>query len=62
MPSCATTSSALLLSPSGTTPVGLPWVGAEMDVDPIDGYEWELYHVAEDPTQSNNIVRSGWIG
>lgn len=47
---------------AGTTPVGLPWVGAEMDVDPIDGYEWELYHVAEDPTQSNNIVRSGWIG
>lgn len=42
---------------AGTTPVALPWVGAEIDVDPIDGYEWELYNVNEDPTQSNNIVR-----
>lgn len=49
---------------AGTTPVALPWVGAEIDVDPIDGYEWELYNVEEDPTQSNNIVslvRSFWM-
>lgn len=35
----------------------LPWVGAEVDVDPIDGYEWELYNVKDDPTQSKNLVR-----
>jgi len=27
-------------------------------VDPIEGYEWELYNVAEDFSQSQNMVES----
>jgi arylsulfatase len=41
---------------AATTPAGAPWVGAAPDVDPITGYTWELYHVAEDFSQANNLA------
>jgi hypothetical protein len=42
---------------ANTKPVELPWVGLPAaPVDPITGYEWELYDLKNDPTQSNNIV------
>ena len=39
-----------------TTPIAAPWVGTAPDADPITGYKWELYHVAEDPTQSKDLA------
>jgi arylsulfatase len=41
-----------------TTPTTPPWVSVAEAVDPIDGYEWELYNVAEDFSQSNNLAKS----
>ena len=41
---------------AGTTPVSLPWTGAAQPVDIIDGYQWELYHVAEDFSQARNLA------
>jgi arylsulfatase len=41
-----------------TTPVTPPWVSVAEAVDPIDGYEWELYNVDEDFSQSNNLAGS----
>jgi hypothetical protein len=40
-----------------TTPATLPWelsTGPPPDV--TTGYKWELYNVAEDPTQSNDLA------
>ena len=39
-----------------TTPAAAPWQMTFPDTDPITGYKWELYNVAEDPTQSNNLA------
>jgi arylsulfatase A-like enzyme len=41
-----------------TTPTSPPWVSVVEAVDPIDGYEWELYNVEEDFSQSNNLAKS----
>ena len=41
-----------------TTPTTPPWVSVAAAVDPIDGYEWELYNVAEDFSQANNLAKS----
>ncbi|GAB5032742.1 sulfatase [Nannochloropsis oceanica] len=41
-----------------TTPVAVPWQMSNTELDPISGYDWELYNVAEDPTQSNNLAGS----
>ncbi len=39
-----------------TTPASVPWDVALSPVDIIDGYAWELYHVAEDFSQANNLA------
>jgi arylsulfatase A-like enzyme len=39
-----------------TTPVTPPWVSIAVAVDPIDGYDWELYNVAEDFSQAHNVA------
>jgi arylsulfatase len=40
-----------------TTPANLPWApSTATPPDVITGYKWELYNVAEDPTQSNDLA------
>jgi arylsulfatase len=40
-----------------TTPATLPWeLSSKPAPDVITGYQWELYHVAEDPTQANDLA------
>jgi len=39
-----------------TTPASPPWESVSEPVDPIDGYEWELYNIEEDFSQSNNLA------
>lgn len=40
-----------------TTPATLPWeLSSAPAPDVITGYQWELYHVAEDPTQSDDLA------
>ena len=40
-----------------TTPATIPWeLSTAAAPDVITGYKWELYNVAEDPTQSNNLA------
>ncbi|MGB4335814.1 MAG: arylsulfatase [Chromatiaceae bacterium] len=42
---------------AATTPATLPWeLSAKPEPDVITGYQWELYHVMDDPTQSNNLA------
>ena len=43
---------------AATTPTTPPWVSIAEAVDPIDGYEWELYNVAQDFSQSQNLAAS----
>jgi arylsulfatase len=43
---------------AATTPTTPPWVSVAEAVDPIDGYKWELYHVAEDFSQATNLAAS----
>ena len=43
---------------AATTPTTPPWVSVAAAVDPIDGYEWELYNVAEDFSQAHNLAKS----
>jgi arylsulfatase len=43
---------------AATTPTTPPWVSVAEAVDPIDGYEWELYHVDEDFSQSTDLAAS----
>jgi arylsulfatase len=43
---------------AATTPIAPPWVGVVKPVDPIDGYKWELYNVAEDFSQANDLAAS----
>jgi arylsulfatase len=40
-----------------TTPATLPWeLSSKPAPDVITGYQWELYNVAEDPTESNDLA------
>ena len=39
-----------------TTPPIAPWNPNSLDVDPITGYRWELYHVDEDFTQADDLA------
>jgi len=40
-----------------TTPATLPWeLSTKPAPDVITGYKWELYNVAEDPTESNDLA------
>lgn len=39
-----------------TTPTTPPWVAVAEAIDPIDGYEWELYNVEEDFSQAKNVA------
>ena len=41
---------------AATTPTAPPWVAVVAPVDPIDGYQWELYNVAEDFSESTNLA------
>jgi arylsulfatase len=41
---------------AATRPPQPPWISVVEAFDPIDGYEWELYNVAEDFTQSENLA------
>ena len=42
---------------AATTPVTLPWeLSTATPPDVLTGYNWELYHVAEDPTQNNDLA------
>jgi hypothetical protein len=43
---------------AATTPTSPPWVAVPQAVDPIDGYDWELYHVAEDFSEATNLADS----
>jgi len=43
---------------AATTPTTPPWVSVAEAVDPIDGYKWELYNVAEDFSQATNLAAS----
>jgi arylsulfatase A-like enzyme len=40
-----------------TTPMRPPWQQAEYTGDVITGYDWELYHVAEDFSQAANLAK-----
>lgn len=39
-----------------TTPTTPPWVSVADPVDVLDGYKWELYHIAEDFSESENLA------
>src|SRR5262249_22206442 len=42
---------------AATTPATLPWeLSTASPPDVITGYNWELYNVDEDPTQSNDLA------
>lgn len=42
---------------AATTPATLPWeLSTETPPDVITGYNWELYNVSEDPTQSTDLA------
>jgi len=42
---------------AATTPATLPWeLSSAAPPDVITGYKWELYHVAEDPTEFNDLA------
>ena len=40
---------------ANTTPLRVPWINLGGDYKP-DDFEWELYHVAEDFSQANNLA------
>ena len=43
---------------ANTTPKRLPWVGSgPSNPDPFNDYEWELYNLKEDFTQSKNLAK-----
>lgn len=41
---------------AATTPLTAPWSPIAKKADPIHGFDWELYNVAEDFSQSNNLA------
>lgn len=42
---------------AATTPTNPPWDPGGSEVDPITGYNWELYHVAEDFSQAVDLAQ-----
>jgi len=42
---------------ASTTPLRLPWVTSGADPSP-DDFQWELYNLADDPTQSHDLAAS----
>jgi len=42
---------------AATTPAGPPWDPGAADVDPITGYNWELYHVSEDFSEADDVSK-----
>jgi hypothetical protein len=41
-----------------TTPIQAPWIlAADPPPDVINGYKWELYHVAKDWTQADDVAK-----
>lgn len=42
---------------AATTPAGPPWDPGAPDVDPITGYNWELYHVSDDFSEANDLAK-----
>lgn len=40
-----------------TTPPTPPWVSVADKIDVIDGFEWELYHINDDFSQSENLAK-----
>jgi arylsulfatase len=42
---------------AATTPPVPPWSPSGADVDPITGYTWELYHVADDFSEANDLAK-----
>jgi arylsulfatase len=43
---------------AATTPPSPPWEPGGADVDPINGYKWELYDVEHDPTEAHDVAAS----
>jgi len=43
---------------AATTPTTPPWVSIAEKIDPIDGYDWELYNVAEDFSEADDLAAS----
>jgi arylsulfatase A-like enzyme len=43
---------------AATTPVAAPWSTSVPSVDVITGYNWELYHVAEDFSEAIDLAKS----
>jgi len=43
---------------AATTPTSPPWVSVVKPVDPIDGYKWELYNVADDFSEAKDLSKS----
>jgi arylsulfatase len=42
---------------AATTPATLPWeLSTKTPPDVITGYDWELYHVADDPTENDDLA------
>ena len=41
---------------AATTPLTAPWSPIAKKADPVHGCEWELYNIAEDFSQSNNLA------
>src|SRR5262249_39695755 len=43
---------------ASTTPIATPWNAFEARVptDALNGYKWELYNLADDPTQTNDLA------
>jgi arylsulfatase len=41
---------------AATTPPEAPWVSVTRESDPINDWPWELYHIDEDFSQSNNLA------
>lgn len=39
-----------------TTPPDAPWLSVTRELDVINDFEWELYNIAEDFSQSNNLA------
>ena len=42
---------------AATTPPTPPWSPSGADVDPITGYNWELYHAADDFSEADDLAK-----
>lgn len=44
---------------ASTTPIATPWnTSARVPDDVVNGYKWELYNLAQDPTQLNDLAQA----